>query len=136
MFDETPNTTSYASRVVACPEQARPRVQFPHEVKVPEATLTIGEKQSSASGVGFPDETRPATLRFGRLRTPLSVDVETTRWTPRLVEIGIRPPQHRPFWVSEERYVRASHAVLDRLARAFSSPTAARAELDVQLQTA
>ncbi|MGD0312847.1 MAG: hypothetical protein ABSC90_10325 [Acidimicrobiales bacterium] len=136
MFDETPTTTSYASRVVACPEQARRDVPFPHEVSVPEATLTIGEERSSAVGVGFPDETRPATLRFGRLRTPLSVDVETTRWTPRLVEIGIRPPQHLPFWVSEDRYVRASHAVLDRLARTFSSPTATRAELDLLLQTA
>jgi hypothetical protein len=136
MFDETASATSYASRVVACPEQVRRSVPFPHEVKVPEATLTIGDRQSSADGVGFPDETRPATLRFGRLRTPLTVDVEVTRWTPRLVELGIRPPQHLPFWVSEGRYVRASHAVLDRLARNFSSPTAARAELDALLQTA
>jgi hypothetical protein len=133
MFDEIPTpTTSYASRVVACPVQAWRSVPFPAEVEVPEATMTIGEtKEASAGGVGFPDETRPGTLRFGRLRTPLSVDVEMTRWTARLVEIGIRPPRHLPFWVSDEGYVRASHAVLDRLARTYSSPSTARAELVV-----
>jgi hypothetical protein len=137
MFDETPTpTTIYASRVVACPEQAGGSVAFPLEVEVPEARLTIGPKELVSEEVGFPDETRSATLRFGRLQTPLRVDVEMTRWTPRLVEIGVRPPRHLPFWVSGERYVRASHAVLDRLARTFSSPTAARVELGELLKSA
>ncbi|HEX3979924.1 MAG TPA: hypothetical protein VHW93_01810 [Acidimicrobiales bacterium] len=137
MFDENPTaTTIYASRVVACPEQAWRGVRFPVEVEVPEARLTIGPKEPASGQAGFPDETRSATLRFGRLRTPLRVDVETTRWTPKLVEIGVRPPRHLPFWVSEERYVRASHAVLDRLARTFSSPTATQVELGELLKTA
>jgi hypothetical protein len=137
MFDETPTpSTIYASRVVACPEQAWRGMPFPLEVEVPEARLTIGPKRPGSGELGFPDETRSATLRFGRLRTPLRVDVEMTRWTAKLVEIGVRPPRHLPFWVSEERYVRASHAVLDHLARTFSSPTATRAELGELLKTA
>ena len=81
-------------------------------------------KQVSEGVVGFPDEARQATLRFGRLRTPLSVVVEMTRWTDRSVEIGIRPPRHLPFWVSGDRYVRAAYAVLDRLARTLTSHAA------------
>ena len=78
--------------------------------------------------MGFPDESREATLRFGRLRAPLSVVVEMTRWSGRLVEIGIRPPRHLPFWVSGDRYVRASYAVLDQLARTLTSQAVADVE--------
>ena len=47
--------------------------------------------------------------------------MEMTRWNGRSVEIGIRPPRHLPFWVSGDRYVRASYAVLDQLARTLTS---------------
>ena len=112
MYDETTvPTTIYASRVIECSESAWADVRFPLDVEVHEAKLTISpRKQVSGGVVGFPDEAREATLRFGRLRTPLSVVVEMTRWTGQSVEIGIRPPRHLPFWVSGDRYVRASYA--------------------------
>jgi hypothetical protein len=126
MYDEnaTP-TTIYASRVIGCTDRAWAGVHFPLEVEVPDAQLTISEvTRVLEGGLGFPDESRTATLRFGRLRTPLTVAVEMTRWSGRAVEIGIRPPRHLPFWVSGDRYVRAAHAVLDRLARMLTAPTA------------
>jgi hypothetical protein len=133
MYDEnaTP-TTIYASRVIGCTDRAWAGVHFPLEVEVPDAQLTISEvTRVLEGGLGFPDESRTATLRFGRLRTPLTVAVEMTRWSGRAVEIGIRPPRHLPFWVSGDRYVRAAHAVLDRLARMLTAPTAdAVAELE------
>jgi hypothetical protein len=126
MYDEnaTP-TTIYASRVIGCTDRAWAGVHFPLEVEVPDAQLTISDiTRVLEGGLGFPDESRTATLRFGRLRTPLTVAVEMTRWSGRAVEIGIRPPRHLPFWVSGDRYVRAAHAVLDRLARMLTAPTA------------
>ncbi len=133
MYDEsTTPTTIYASRVIECSEAAWANLQFPLDVEAPEAQLTISSrKQVSGGAVGFPDEAREATLRFGRLRTPLSVVVEMTRWTGSSVEIGIRPPRHLPFWVSGDRYVRASYAVLDELARTLTSH-AAEALADVE----
>jgi len=126
MYDETAvPTTIYASKLIECSDMAWKRLRFPLDVELPEAELTISElKQVSEGVVGFPDEARQATLRFGRLRTPLSVVVEMTRWTDRSVEIGIRPPRHLPFWVSGDRYVRAAYAVLDRLARTLTSHAA------------
>jgi hypothetical protein len=126
MYDEsTTPTTIYASRVIGCTDRAWAGVHFPLEVEVPEAQLTISEVTGPAEGgLGFPDESRTATLRFGRLRTPLTVAVEMTRWSGHAVEIGIRPPRHLPFWVSGDRYVRAVHEVLDRLARMLTAPTA------------
>ena len=54
-----------------------------------------------------------------------------TRWSDRSVEIGIRPPRHLPFWVSDDRYVRAAYAVLDQLAGTLTSHAGASlAELD------
>ena len=133
MYDESATpTTIYASRVIGCPERAWAGVHFPLEVEVPDAQLTISEVTRVAeAGLGFPDESRTATLRFGLLRTPLTVAVEMTRWSGHAVEIGIRPPRHLPFWVSGDRYVRAVHAVLDRLTRMLDAPTAdAVAELE------
>jgi hypothetical protein len=123
MYDETTvPTTIYASKVIGCTELAWENVRFPLDVESPEADLTISERKQLSEGlVGFPDEARQATLRFGRLRAPLGVVVEMTRWTDRTVEIGIRPPRHLPFWVSGDRYVRAAYAVLDRLARTLSA---------------
>ena len=136
MYDETTvPTTIYASRVIECSAEAWTGVRFPLEVEVPEAQLTIPELTRRPGGeVGFPDESGEATLRFGRLRTPLTVVVEMTRWSGRTVEIGIRPPRHLPFWVSGDRYVRAAYAVLDQLARTLTSHAAdALAEME-QLQ--
>jgi len=126
MYDETTvPTTIYASRVIECSAEAWTGVRFPLEVEVPEAQLTIPELTRRSGGeVGFPDECGEATLRFGRLRTPLTVVVEMTRWSGRTVEIGIRPPRHLPFWVSGDRYVRAAYAVLDQLARTLTSHAA------------
>jgi len=123
MYDETTiPTTIYASKLIGCTERAWENVRFPLDVASRQADLTIsGQKQRSSGKVGFPDEARQATLRFGRLRAPLSVVVEMTRWTDRTVEIGIRPPRHLPFWVSGDRYVRAAYLVLDELARMLSS---------------
>ena len=94
MYDEsTVPTTIYASKLIECTDPAWKRVQFPLDVEVPGAKLTISQlRQVPVGMIGFPDEARRATLRFGRLRTPLSVVVEMTRWTDRSVEIGIRPP--------------------------------------------
>ena len=123
MYDETNiPTTIYASKVIECTDPAWMRIEFPLEVGAREATLTVSHlKQISEGMVGVPDEARRATLRFGRLRTPLSVVVEMTRWTDHSVEIGIRPPRHLPFWVSGDRYVRAAYAVLDGLGRTLTS---------------
>ncbi len=136
MYDETTiPTTIYASRVIECSAEAWSGVRFPLEVEVPEAQLTISERTRRSGGeVGFPDESREATLRFGRLRTPLTVVVEMTRWSGRTVEIGIRPPRHLPFWVSGDRYVRASYAVLDQLARTLSAHAAGSVTRAGQLQ--
>jgi hypothetical protein len=133
MYDETTiPTTIYASKVVECSDEAWRGIRFPLEVEVTEAQLSITAPVGAPpGGVGFPDEARPATLRFGRLRTPLGVVVEMTRWSDRSVEIGIRPPRHLPFWVSDERYVRAAYAVLDQLAGTLASQAGASlAELD------
>ncbi len=122
MYDETTvPTTIYASKLIQCTDLDWKRVQFPVDVEVPGAQLTISQfRQVPVGMVGFPDEARRATLRFGRLRTPLRVVVEMTRWTDRSVEIGIRPPRHLPFWVSGDRYTRAAYAVLDRLGRTLT----------------
>ena len=98
MYDETTvPTTIYASKLIECTDLDWKRVQFPLDVEVPGAQLTISQFRQVPGGmVGFPDEARRATLRFGRLRTPLRVVVEMTRWTDRSVEIGIRPPRHLP----------------------------------------
>jgi hypothetical protein len=138
MYETTIPTTIYASRVIECPDEVWKGVRFPLDVEVPDAHLTIsGRRQPSEGGVGFPDESRQATLRFGRLRTPLGVVVEMTRWTGRSVEIGIRPPKHLPFWVSRDRYVRASYGVLDQLARVLTSPaTEAAADVEQLQQSA
>ena len=133
MYDESATpTTIYASRVIGCTDRAWAGVHFPLEVEVPDAQLTISEvTRVLEAGLGFPDQSRTGTLRFGRLRTPLTVAVEMTRWSGRAVEIGIRPPRHLPFWVSGVRYVRAAHTVLDRLARMLTAPaTDAVAELE------
>jgi hypothetical protein len=124
VYDEmAPPTTIYASRVIGCTDGVWTGAHFPLEVEVPEAQLTVSEAtRVLAGGLGFPDESRAGTLRFGRLRTPLAVTVEMTRWSGHAVEIGIRPPRHLPFWVSGERYVRAAYAVLDRLARLLTAP--------------
>jgi hypothetical protein len=126
MYDETTiPTTIYASRVIECSAEVWAGVRFPLEVEVPEAQVTIPELTRRPGGeVGFPDASGEATLRFGRLRTPLTVVVEMTRWSGRTVEIGIRPPRHLPFWVSGDRYVRAAYAVLDQLARTLTSHAA------------
>jgi hypothetical protein len=133
MYDDSaPPATIYASRVIGCTDGVWAGVHFPLEVGIPQAQLTISEvTRVLRGGLGFPDESRTATLRFGRLRTPLTVAVEMTKWSGHAVEIGIRPPRHLPFWVSGDRYVRAVHAVLDRLARMLTAPTAdAVAELE------
>ena len=126
MYDDSATpTTIYASRVIGCTDGVWAGVHFPLEVGVPQAQLTISEvTRVLGGGLGFPDESRPATLRFGRLRTPLAVAVEMTRWSGHAVEIGIRPPRHLPFWVSRERYLRAAYAVLDRLAGVLTTPAA------------
>jgi hypothetical protein len=136
MYDETTiPTTIYASRVIECSPEAWTEVRFPLEVEVREAQLTISELTRRSEGeVGFPDESGEATLRFGRLRTPLTVVVEMTRWSGRTIEIGIRPPRHLPFWVSGDRYVRASYAVLDQLARTLSAHAAGSVTRAGQLQ--
>jgi hypothetical protein len=123
MYDETTvPTTIYASKVIECSDLVWSSVRFPLDVDAPEAHLTVNQLTENArGGVGFPDEARQATLRFGRLRTPLGVVVEMTRWTEHTVEIGIRPPRHLPFWVSGDRYVKAAYAVLDQLARTLGS---------------
>lgn len=123
MYDETTvPTTIYASKVIGCTEHGWEDLRFPLDVEAPEAELTISQHLQRSEGlVGFPDEARQATLRFGRLRAPLAVVVEMTRWTDRTVELGIRPPRHLPFWVSGDRYVRAAYAVLDQLARTLNS---------------
>jgi hypothetical protein len=138
MYDEsTVPTTIYASRVIECTEDAWKNIRFPLDVEVPLAALTISGEARRQGAVGFPDESRQATLRFGRLRTPLSVVVEMTRWSSRSVEIGIRPPRHLPFWVSGDRYVKATYAVLDQLARTLTAHAAeAVAELEQLQQSA
>lgn len=76
-------------------------------------------------------------MRFGRLGTPLSVTVESTRWDDHSVEIGIRPPRHLPFWISGDRYVKAAYAVLDGLAQALTTSQAGDfADLDELLKSA
>jgi hypothetical protein len=136
MYDETTiPTTIYASRVIECSAEAWAGIQFPLDIEVREAELTISELTRHSEGaVGFPDESREATLRFGRLRTPLTVVVEMSRWSGRTVEIGIRPPRHLPFWVSGDRYVRATYAVLDQLARTLSAHAAGAVTQAGQLQ--
>lgn len=125
MYDESATApTIYASRVIGCTDGVWAGVHFPLEVEVPDAQLTISEvTRVLQAGLGFPDESRTGTLRFGRLRAPLTVVVEMTRWSGHAVEIGIRPPRHLPFWVSGERYVRAANAVLDRLAHIITAPS-------------
>jgi hypothetical protein len=125
MYDETNTpTTIYVSKVIECTDADWKRIDFPLEVAAREATLTVSHlKQISEGMAGVPDESRGATLRFGRLGTPLSVVVEKTRWSDHSVEIGIRPPRHLPFWVSSDRYVKAAYAVLDQLARALRFQT-------------
>jgi len=118
MYDETNvPTTIYVSKVIECTGAAWDQVHFPLEVTTREATLSVSHLKQVSEGVaGAPDEARRATLRFGRLGTPLGVVVEMTRWNDHSVEIGIRPPRHLPFWVSGDRYVKAAYAVLARLA--------------------
>lgn len=125
MFDETKvPTTIYVSKVIECTDTDWKHIRFPLEVGGPAATLTVAQMDEVSEGMaGLPDESRKATLRFGRLGTPLAVMVEMTRWNDHSVEIGIRPPRHLPFWVSGDRYVTAAYGVLDRLARALASQT-------------
>ena len=125
MYDETNTpTTIYVSKVIECTDAEWKRIDFPRDVATREASLAVSHLTQISEGIaGAPDEARRATLRFGRLGTPLSVVVEKTRWTDHSVEIGIRPPRHLPFWVSGDRYVRAAYAVLDRLAGALNSQT-------------
>ena len=133
MYDETSTpTTIYVSKVIECTDADWKRIDFPLEVATREATLTVSHLKQISDGIaGVPDEARGATLRFGRLGTPLSVVVEKTRWSDHSVEIGIRPPRHLPFWVSGDRYARSAYFVLDRLARTLTSQTAeAFADLD------
>ena len=133
MYEETITpTTIYVSKVIECGDADWKQVDFPLEVATPQATLTVSHLKQISEGVaGLPDEARRATLRFGRLGTPLGVSVEMSRWNDHSVEIGIRPPRHLPFWVSGDRYVRAAYAVLDRLARTLASQAAgAFADLD------
>jgi hypothetical protein len=139
MYDETNvPTTIYVSKVIECTDADWMDVEFPREVDSAEATLTISYLKQISEGIaGTPDETRRASLRIGRLGTPLSVTVEATRWNARSVEIGIRPPGHLPFWVSGDRYVKAAYAVLDRLARTLTAPKAEDfAALDELLKSA
>jgi hypothetical protein len=126
MYDETTTpTTIYVSKVIECTHADWEKVRFPLEVETREATLTVSHlTQVSEGAPGIPDEARRATLRFGRLGTPLGVVVEMTRWTDHSVEIGIRPPRHLPFWVSGDRYVKVAYTVLDRLARLLTAQTA------------
>jgi hypothetical protein len=139
MYDETNTpTTIYVSKVIECTDADWTRIDFPLELATREATLTVSHLRQISEGVaGLPDEARRATLRFGRLGTPLGVEVEMTRWNDHSVEIGIRPPRHLPFWVSGDRYVKAAYAVLDRLARTLTSRTAeVFADLDQLQQSA
>jgi hypothetical protein len=120
------------SKVIECTEADWRHLRFPSEIATREATLTVSHLKEISQGVaGIPDESRQATLRFGRLGTPLGVVVESTRWTGHSVEIGIRPPRHLPFWVSADRYVKAAYAVLDRLSRTLAAQ-AAEAFTDVE----
>jgi hypothetical protein len=123
MYDETTTpTTIYVSKVIECTPADWENVRFPLEVGTREAALNVSHLTQVSDGVpGVPDEARKATLRFGRLGTPIGVVVEMTRWTDHSVEIGIRPPRHLPFWVSGDRYVKAAYAVLDRLARLLTA---------------
>ncbi len=133
MYDETNTpTTIYVSKVIECTDAAWKGIDFPLEVATREATLSVSHLKQISEGIaGVPEEARRATLRFGRLGTPLTVVVEKTRWSDHSVEIGIRPPRHLPFWVSGDRYVRAAYAVLDGLARSLTSQTVeAFADLD------
>jgi hypothetical protein len=133
MYEETTTpTTIYVSKVIECTDEEWKNVEFPLEVGTPEATLAVSHLKQISDGVaGIPDEARRATLRFGRLGTPLGVVVEMSRWSDHSVEIGIRPPRHLPFWVSGDRYVKAAYAVLDRLARTLAAQAAgAFADLD------
>ncbi len=123
MYDETNiPTTIYVSKVIEYTDADWKQVRFPLEIDTREASLTVSHLKQLTQGIaGTPDEARKATLRFGRLGTPLGVVVECTRWSENSVEIGIRPPRHLPFWVSADRYVRAAYAVLDRLARTLAA---------------
>jgi len=139
MYDETNiPTTIYVSKVIECTDADWKQVRFPLEIDTREASLAVSHLKQISQGVaGIPDEARKATLRFGRLGTPLGVVVESTRWTESSVEIGIRPPRHLPFWVSADRYVRAAYAVLDRLARTLAAQsTESFTDLDELQKTA
>jgi hypothetical protein len=139
MYDETNvPTTIYVSKVIECTDADWKHVRFPLEIDTREAGLTVSHLKQISQGVaGNPDEARKATLRFGRLGTPLSVVVESTRWSEQSVEIGIRPPRHLPFWISADRYVKAAYAVLDRLTRTLATEAAAQfTELDELQKTA
>jgi hypothetical protein len=126
MYDETNvPTTIYVSKVIECTDADWKHLSFPLEIDTREASLAVSHLKQISQGVaGLPDEARKATLRAGRLSTPLGVVVEATRWTDHSVEIGIRPPRHLPFWISADRYVKAAYAVLDRLARTLASQAA------------
>jgi hypothetical protein len=139
MYDETNvPTTIYVSKVIECADADWRHVRFPLEVDTQEASLAVSHLKQISTGVaGIPDEARKATLRVGRLGTPLGVVVESTRWSDQSVEIGIRPPRHLPFWVSADRYVKAAYAVLDRLARTLATQAADQlTELDELQKTA
>jgi hypothetical protein len=126
MYDETNvPTTIYVSKVIEYSDADWKHVRFPLEIDTREASLAVSHLKQISQGVaGLPDEARKATLRFGRLGTPLGVVVESTRWSDHSVEIGIRPPRHLPFWISTDGYVKAAYAVLDSLARTLASQAA------------
>jgi hypothetical protein len=117
MDHETTPTTTYVASVVECSPAAWQSFPLPSDIRVPEGRLTLSPLRPVSGGVGFPNQAGWATLRLGRPRTPVGVVVEMTRWDERSVELGIRPPRRRPFWVSSDRYLRTARAALDRLAR-------------------
>jgi hypothetical protein len=122
--------TIYAARIVRSTPFQWKGVQFPADVVTRDATMTVAAAEGRDPGtVGAPDESRPAALRIGMLRAPIGVTVEVTRWSAAAVEVAVRPPERIPFWVTEDRYVRAVSAVLDRLVSDLSAQVGGMASL-------
>jgi hypothetical protein len=128
MYEQTADQfTRYASTFVELDDNAWRRARLIADVVTPDARLLISARSRRSMAIAtVPFISTEATLRIGSLGTPLSVSVEVTGWSERYAEIGIRPPRHFPFWVSEVRYLNAASAVLDRLATTMARRGGAR----------
>jgi len=118
--------TVFASRVVESDALLSIGSAFPTEIDAGVARLSISESSPSfAEAEMLVLDSRPATLRVGKLRAPLSVTVELNVWSTTASEVAIRPPNHLPFWLTEERYLSSVNAVLDALVNELTVEEAA-----------